>query len=86
MPTMTPFADYMTVPGFLCPFLAEPIFTKFSRKMAIEKLGFWFLNSFTGCEGNSIDQFGFGPSFTKRNIVTKQIYVSRKESCLILVR
>jgi len=48
---------------------AEPIFTKSSRKMA---------------SGLVSEVFRFGPNFIKRNMVVKRIYLSKKETCLIL--
>ena len=46
----------------------------------IEKLRFWFLNSFAGNRKVQKGHLRFGLSFTKRNMAAKWIYLSTKES------
>jgi len=60
------------------------IFQEDGKWAAIEKLTFRFMNSF-GCRRDvQKGYFRFGPSFTKCNIAAKWIYLSEKESRLIL--
>jgi len=47
---------------------------------AIEKLSFWFLNSFKCGKEVRKGHFCFKPSFTKYNMAAKRIYISKKEA------
>jgi len=54
---------------------------------AIEKLCFWFLNSFGGrrkVHNVTFSALPAGSTFTKQCMAGKRIYLSRKESCLIM--
>jgi len=61
---------------------AEQIFTKIfqddGKRAAIEKLSFWFLNSFVGGREVQKRHLRFGPSLTKHNMAAKRIYLSKK--------
>ena len=59
------------------PKTAQRIFTKsYDKRAVIEKLSFWFLNSFGGGREVENGHFRCGPSFTKCNVAA--IFTKRK--------